>query len=423
MLTGYDLLDAAFLVLVGAVGLVVLWWPTRAASSSSRLDRLASDLGRYLGDWRVLALIAAVVYVGVTTYDLEVGLYGCSHASGPSDALAYYASGHAFLTGGDPFVVSNCGGTVSIPYGMSVVLVNAIGSLAGLPGVVYLWGAVAIAILPLTVWVGGPDRRYVVLVVATSLLFLPLAASQIDGASNLLVPAAVLLTLGLARRGGPLAGAVGGALASGRFPSLFPTVGASGRFSRPFVSGFTAVAAFGAVTGATYLVYRRTFLDIVFTGELGRRSFSLNLYGVLLRQGWLPGGDVILAVQAALTVALVAFVFFRARTALGGAAITLTGVVLLSQFLSFNILAWILPVALLGARPRWWLWGIGALGTLDYTLGYSWAAVELGVWWPYEVMDVALTLLLIGLFVDLWRADRAASPTEAPPPSSGATTS
>ncbi len=416
MLSSYATLDAGFLVAVAAVGLGVLWWPTRRPSTPSRLDRFAAAAGRYLGDWRVLALVAAVVYVGVTTYDLAVGLYGCTYASGPSDALAYLASGRAFLAGGDPFVVSNCGGTVLIPYGMSVVLVNAVGSLAGLPGVVYLWGAVSVAVLPLVAWVAGADRRYATLVVATSLLYLPLAVSQIDGASNLLVPVVVLLAVGLARRGGPLAGALGGALASGRFPSLFPTVGASGRFARPFVSGCAAIAAFAAVTGATYLAYRRTFLDVVFTGEFGRRSFSLNLYGVLLRQGWLTsGGDLLTAVQAALTIALVAAVFFRARTAIGGAAITLTGVALLSQFLSFNILGWILPVALLGPRPRWWLWGIGVVGTLDYTLGYGWAAVGLGIWWPYELMDVVLTVLLLGLFVDAWRADRAAGPGGAPP--------
>jgi hypothetical protein len=423
MLTDLGAFNAGVLVAVGAAGLGVLWWPTRTRTPPTRLDRIAADLGRYLGDWRILALVAAVVYVSVATYDLEAGLYGCSHAAGPSDALAYFESGHAFLTGGNPFVVSNCGSSVSIPYGMSVILVNAIGSLGGVPGVVLLWGAVAIAILPLTAWVAGPDRRYVVLVVATSLLFLPLVVSQIDGASNLLVPVAVLLTLGLARRGGVLAGAIGGALASGRFPSLFPTVGASGRFARPFASGFVAIAVFAGVTGVTYLAYGRAFLDAVFAGEFGRRSFSLNLYGVLIQQGWLPGGDWVAAVQAALTIALVVVVFFRARTALGGAAITLTGVLLLSQFLSFNILAWILPVALLGTRARWWLWGIGVLGTVDYTLGYSWAAVQLGIWWPYEAMDVVLTLLLVGLFLDMWRADGAAASSGGRTPEPTATTS
>jgi hypothetical protein len=423
MLTAFDVLNTAFLVVVAIAGLLVLWWPTRDGGSNTWLDRLATDIGRYVGDWRVLALVATVIYVGVTTYNFEAGLYGCSHAAGPSDALAYYESGRAFLTGGDPFVVTNCGGSVAIPYGLSVVLVNALGSIAGLPGVVLLWGAVAIAVLPLTAWVAGADRRHVVLVVATSLLFVPLVVSQIDGASNMLVPVAVLLTLGLARRGGPIAGAIGGVLATGRFPSLFPTVGASGRFSRPFLSGFVAIAAFAAVTGATYLAYGRVFLDNVFTGELGRHSFSLNFYGVLLQQGWLPNGEIVPAIQAVLTIALVIVVFFRARTAPGGAAITLTGVLLLSQFLSFNILAWILPVALLGARPRWWLWGIGVLGTCDYIVGYSWAAVDLGIWWPYEIMDVTITLLLIGLFVDVWRADRAAAPVMAPSAGSNPTTS
>jgi hypothetical protein len=424
MLTAFDVGDAVYLSAVAVAGLFLLWWRMRARVPGARLDRFGAEVGKYLGDWRVLALIAAVVYVGVTTYNLEAGLYACSRASGPSDALAYLSSGQAFLAGRDPFLVSNCGGTVSIPYGLSVVLVNAVGSLAGLPGVVYLWGAITVAVVPLTWWVADADRRYVTLVVTTSLLFLPLAVSQIDGASNVLVPVVVLVTLLVARRGGPLAGAVGGLLASGRFPTLFPTVGASGRFPRPFTSAVVAIVAFGAVTGATYLAYGRTFFDVVFTGEISRRSFSLNLYGVLLQQGWLPTtGDLVAAIQAVLTIALVVVVFFRARTALGAAAITLTGVALLSQFLSFNILAWLLPVALLGTRPQWWLWGIGVVGTIDYSLGYSWAALDLGVWWPYELMGVLLTVLLLGLFVDAWRADRAASRGADPPPAPGPTTS
>jgi hypothetical protein len=412
VLTALDDLDVVFLVAVGAAGLVLLWWPTRRAGPEGTLARVV----RQLADWRIVTATAAAVYVGVVAYDLAGGLYECSRAAGASDALAFLSSGRAFLSGANPFVVSNCGATVTIPYGFAAVLLNAVGSLGGLAGVVLVWGAVSVVVLPLTWWVAGPDRRYVTLVVGTSLLFLPIAVTQIDGASNLLVPAAVLLTLGLARRRGIVAAAVGGVLASARFPSLFPTVGATGRFQRPWLSGTVAVGAFALVTAGTYLAYGRGFLNVVFAGELGRRSFSLNLYGVLLQQGWLPAPAVLPVLQAALTVALVAVVWWRARTAVGAAAMVLAGVALLSQFLSFNILAWLLPVALVGARPRWWLWAIGAVGTLDYFVGYQYAAVGLGIWWPYELLDLAMTALLVLLLVDLWRADAA-----TPAPVSGAT--
>jgi hypothetical protein len=422
MLTGLDDLNAAFLVAVAAAGAFLLWWPTRPRRPNDRLAQLGDRVGAVLGDVRVLTAIAAAVYVGVVVYDLADGLYDCSRAMGASDALAFLASGRAFLAGANPFTVANCGGTVEIPYGLAAVLVNALGSLGGLPGVVLVWGAVSVAVLPLSWWVAGPPRRYVILVVATSLLYLPIAVTQIDGASNLLVPAAVLLAVGLGRTRGPVAGAVGGFLASGRFPSLFPTVGASGHFRRPLVSGAVAVVAFAAVTAATYLAYGHAFVDVVFAGEVGRRSFSLNLYGILLAHGWLPSADALLAIQAAFTVALVAVVWWRARTAIGAAAIVLAGVALVTQFLSYNILAWLLPAALVGGRSRLWLWAIGVVGTLDYYVGYQYAAVGLGIVGPYEALDLVMTVLLVALLLDLWRTD-AATPEARAGPAGPVTTS
>jgi hypothetical protein len=415
MVTGLADLDYGYLVVVGALGLVLLDRPGRHVPEA--YAAFARRVAPALDGWWAIAAIAAVVYVGVISYDVVNGLYLCSHASGASDALAYLASGQAFLRGADPFRVTSCGHAVTIPYGLSVVLVNALGSLGGVAGVALLWGAVAVAVVPLTWWAAGPDRAYVTLVVATSLLYLPLAISQIDGASNLLVPVIVLGAIVLARRGGPLAAAVAGALASGRFPALFPTVGATGRFPRPLVSGVVAVAAFAAVTGATYLAYGRGFVDVVFASQIGRRSFSLNLYGLLLQQGWLPSGDLVAGIQAALTIALVAVVWWRARTVVGAATLTLAGVALLTQFLSFNILGWLLPVALMGARPRLWLWAIGVVGTVNYIVGFGYAGLTLGIWWPYELLGILLTALLVLLLIDLVRADRAAGSAAPAAPS------
>ena len=401
MLTGLADLQVAFVVGVGGAGLVLLVAPGRLARVG------ASVLGAFVR-WWTLAVGAAAVYGAVVAYDLAFGLYSCARAAGASDALAFLASGRAFLSGGDPFQVANCGSTVAIPYGLATVLVNALGSLGGLAGIAVVWGAVTVLVLPLTWWVAGPAGRGAALAVATSLLYLPLAVVQIDGASNMLVPLAVLATLALAARGGPIAGAVGGVLATGRFPSLFPSVGATGRFSRPFVSGAVAVAAFALVTGGTYLAYGRGFFDLVFAGEVGRRSFSLNFWGPLLAQGWLPAGLAIPVLQAAAIVIVVGLVWWRASTAVGAAAITLVAIALATQYLSFNILAWLLPAALVPGRPRAWLWAIGVAGTAAYYVGYLYGVVGLGVLWPYDLLDVLVSVLLAGLLYDLVRWDRSA---------------
>ncbi|MGA7923992.1 MAG: hypothetical protein WCA77_08460, partial [Thermoplasmata archaeon] len=80
------------------------------------------------------------------------------------------------------------------------------------------------------------------------------------------------------------------------------------------------------------------------------------------------------------------------------------GVALLTQFLSFNILVWLLPVALVGARARWWLWGIAVVGSVNYDWILGLASGANAALWPSAVLDVLLTVLLVGLFVDLWRS-------------------
>ncbi len=392
--------DIAFLTVVGAAGLGLLAWP----SAVRALDRRFGGAVR----WWTIALGVAAIYGIVIGYNLAVGLYDCSYTGGVSDALAFLASGRAFLSGRDPFEVVSCGTAVQVPYGISTVLVNALGSTGGLPGITIVWGAVTVAVVPLTWWVAGPDRRRATLTLATSLLFVPLAVGQIDGASNMIVPAAILASLAIARYNGPLGAAIGGFFATGRFPALFPTAGAAGRFPRRALSVLAAIGAFAAVSAATLAVYGRSFVTIVFAGELSRHSFSLNAWGVLLAQGWLPSSEVITAAQAALIVALLLVLWWRASSPLGAVVIGFAGVALLTQYLSFNFLAWLLPVALVPGRPRWWLWAIGVVGTFDYAFAFSIGVADLGVVWPYELLDLAMTALLIGLFLDLWRWDQGA---------------
>jgi len=420
MLPGYQLFAYLLFGVLSLLGLLLLLLRTPYGGGLRRaVDRTLRAISPGGGaawlDWRLVLLVAGLGYALTVAFDVAIGLYRC-HGTGPSDILALAASGRAFWSGGNPFTVPNCGSSIEVPYGLAAVLVDALGSLGGPVGITALWGGIALLLVPLVWTLGGPDRRYVLLFVAVSPLYVPLVATQIDGASNALVPVTVLLALYLARRREPLAAAVGGFLATGRFPALFPLLGAAGRMRRRWAFAGVAIAVFLAVTAATYAVWGRAFFDPVFLSQAGRRSFSLNLYGVLIQQHLLPAGYAVAAGQAALTVLLVVAVFFRSRTALGAAAITLAGVALVTQFLSYSILVSLVPVALLGARPRWWLWAIGIVGTVNYDFAYSYAAVQEGQWLPYDVLGIVLTVLLVGLFWDLWRSELGAATAPGPTP-------
>ncbi|HXY12480.1 MAG TPA: hypothetical protein VEJ85_03185, partial [Thermoplasmata archaeon] len=71
---------------------------------------------------------------------------------------------------------------------------------------------------------------------------------------------------------------------------------------------------------------------------------------------------------------------------------------------------WLLPVALLGMRAKWWLWGVALVGSFNYDLALNVWAWDDGVSWPSMVLDIVLSALLIVLFVELWRHERASSP-------------
>ena len=374
-------------------------------------------------DWQPILVAATIAFAAVSAYGIVSGQYGC-HPPGVSDPIGVLNSGKAFWAGTDPFKVSDCGGSLEIPYGLASVLISAIGSFGGLTGIYVVWGAVALALIPLTWAVAGPDRRYVLLFVATSVLLVPLVSSQIDGATNAIVPTTVLLSLYLAGRSEPLAVAVGGFLSTARFPNLLPILGATGSFPRRrYLSFVVALVAFGGVTALTFAVWGNEFLNPVFLQQIGRRSFSLNLYGILLFENWLPGGIGVETVEVVLTVALVVAVFLSMRSPIVAASIVLVGFALLTPFLSFNILVWLLPVALVGARARWWLWGVAFVGSLNYDLALNIWAWDDGVTWPSMVFDVVLTILLLALFVDLWRQQLAAQRGGGSPAPVPATTS
>jgi hypothetical protein len=419
-MTAYNLLGAIFAVFVTFLNFILLYSRTeRGRRFRARMGRLLRrttgrpDLGWI--EWWHIAGIVALVLGTVMTFDLLTGLYSCPAPGAPSDIGGFLAQGHALWVGSDPFKVPDCGTTILEPDGLAAVLINGIGSLGGVAGIALIWGAISVALVPVTWFAAGPDRRYLTLVVATSPLYLPLVAGQIDGASNALVPLTILLTLYLASRNEVRATLLAGFLATQRFPTLFPVLGMTGSFRRRFSAAAALLVAFAVGTGVAFLIWGPSFLGPVFFDQVNRRSFSLKVWGVLLLNNLVPTGHGLTIGQALLTLLLVGVVFFRVRSPLRAAAITLCGVALLTQFLSFNILVWLLPVALVGVRPRWWLWGIGIIGSINYDYALNLATGPHATLWPTELLDIALTVLLLGLLLDLWRM------ADTPPPESSAT--
>jgi hypothetical protein len=412
------------IVLISAAGLLVLWYDSpRHAGWQARVRRWARRLtGRRDLAWvdgPFLTGVAAVAFALGALVLWSSGGYACT-AAGPPDLTTLVASGRAFLGGGDPFTITACGRAGNpVPAGIASVLLDALGSIAGPVGVLLVWGSVSVAIIPLLWSLAGSQGGRATVFVLASFLYLPIVAIQIDGASLALVPVTVLLALYLARQGWVRAAAVGGFLATGRFPALFPVLGASGRAgSRRSVVFAVALGAFAAATLATFAVYGSRFSGPVFWAQLSRSHLALNCWGVLEGEGWLTPSSSVAIVQAILTVALVGACWAWARSALGGAAIVLTGTVLLAQFLSFTELVFLVPVALVGTRSRWWLWAIGVVASTNYLLAMRSLDWLGGPSRFSYALDLLLTALLLGLMIELVRAElrvpRSASDPASP---------
>lgn len=414
------LILVGFIAVAALAGFFVLWyespghwiWRAWVRRGSERLTGRA-DL-TWVNVW-VLTTVAAAVFTLGAGVNWALGVYGCS-PGGPSDLITLWTSGHAFLHGGDPFTITACGTSGNpVPAGLASVFIDAVGSLGGLAGILLVWGAVSVAIIPL-IWTLSEQTPAIATVwVLVSLLYFPIVAAQVDGASLALVPLAILLTLYLARLGWVRAAAVGGFLSTGRFPALFPILGATGRAgSRRAVAFVSALGLFAAVTGVSVAVYGASFTGPAFFLQFTREGFTLNYWGVLEGLGWLVPSTGVTIVQTALTIALVVVVWGWARSTLGAVAIVLTGIVLLAQFLSFDELVFLLPVALIGTRARWWLWAIGlvAISNYLYLLAFQPVASVGNSAVPSYALDFVLTALLLGLLVELLRTEIERWPKE-----------
>lgn len=406
-------------VLVLALGFLVIayrWdrtpWARRGVDAVLRRISPGGGVG-WLELWHLVAIVSAIfAFFAVGNY-LD-GLYQCKGIGG-DDTLAFLTSGRAFLGGHDPFFVQVCMQGDDIPYGLAAVALNALAAPLGLLGVWLVWDLVALSLLPLVWMLAGPDRRYVTILVATSALFIPEVCGQITGASNAIVPLTLLLSVFLLASHRRWASVLGGLLSTARFPALFPILGNTGGLGKDrwWVPTLTA-GAFGAATLLAYAEWGSGFVNVVFLSQVTRTgqasTYSMgseNYFGVLMSNGLAPGGYALPVLQGALTLLLVEEVWRRRFSPLRGGVVVIVGITLLTQYLPFSFLIWLLPLALLGAAEQRGLWVLSLVGTADYGLGYNLFYSHYGVVWVGQGLDLVVTAVLLWQFVLLWKAAEA----------------
>ncbi len=357
---------------------------------------------KWLKLWHILVPLVALTALNVAW---NVSTIACSN-----DALAIFASGQAALHGHDPFAVSFCSGPTPdhIPYGLAEVSLNALGAVSGsVLGVWLVWQGLALAVVPLVWAIGGDDRRYLSVLVATSLLYLPNILTNI-GVENVVVAVSVLLMIyavEAARRGSTAFKALAAFLSTARFPAVFGLLGASSRAGRRRWSHWLLVLGiFGGSALLAYGLWGPDAIRIVYFSQFTRTgSESGNLFTLLTREGWVEPSWTVAVVQGAGLALLVLFVNWRGYATRAACAIPLVGVMLFSQYLTFHFVVWLVPVVLVGATANWWLLAYGAAVAVNENVLYWYYALDRGIWWPYELNGVLITAILVCLLITIVR--------------------
>jgi hypothetical protein len=389
-----------------ASGIVVLYGWSGAAAFRARVDRSLIARRRTLPslpwDWRVVTLVLGVVFL-VAAF-VQSAPIPCS--AGEDDTLALLQSGRNVLSGGNPFVTTQCGHYVLIPYGVASVLGDALGSLGGRVGIWLVWNVAALALIPLTWFLAGAYRWYTTLFVATSMLYAPLVVGSIQGGHSAVVPIAALLGIGLALRRNPFAGAWAGFLSTVKFPSLFPFWGGlAGVGSRWWRELFISAVVFGALSLLVGALWGSSADNLLFTQQLSRADFSINEFGVLIPIGRMPPTLVLEILQGISLLAALAFVHLRRWSAVPAVALLSVVVALVAQRFTSNFMIWLLPVALLGPVYSRWLFAIGVVGVLDATMALPICSSS-GACGPSEALGGVFGLLLVILLVQILGEER-----------------
>ena len=356
--------------------------------------------------WHIMVPLAAVTLANV--------VWNVSWAHCSDDSFAILASGTAALHGHDPFSVAYCSHpyATSIPYGLAEVSLNALGALAGsIAGIWLVWQLFALAVVPLVWKVAGEDRRYVSVLAATSVLYLPNIATNL-GVENMVVPVSVLLmlfALQVPGRRGTLLQGVAAFFSTARFPAVFPLLGSSASRGRKRTGSLAIViGVFLGAAALSFALWGWDAIQVVYLGQFARaNSESLNLFALLIHEGWFQPSLLAAAVQGAGLLLLLLWVHLRGYSPLAACAIPLVGVMVFSQYLNYHFVAWLIPLVLLGATVNWWLLLFASVAVVNENVLYWYLALDRGVYWPYELTGVVLSAILIGLLVTIVRVEES----------------
>jgi hypothetical protein len=422
-LTAIGLAGSSLVFLVSfALSFLVLAYRSRFFPSVRRgVDRLQHRLtGR--SDWSWLRLWHLMVPLAALTLANVVWNVAGAHCS--DDSFAILASGTAALNGHDPFSVAFCAHptATSIPYGLAEVTLDALGALSGsIVGIWLVWQLFALIVVPLVWKIGGEDRRYLSVLAGTSVLYLPNIATNL-GVENIVVAVSVLLMLFAlqlpGRRGIALQG-LAAFFSTARFPALFPLLGASAsQGRRRIVSLLLVIGVFLGAAALSWALWGWDAIQVVYLGQFARaNSESLNLFALLIHEGWFQPSLWAAAAQGAGLLALVVFVHVRGYSARAACAVPLLGVMIFSQYLNYHFVAWLIPLVLLGATVNWGLLLFAAVAAVNENVLYWYLALDRGVYWPYELAGVVLVGILLFLLVVIVRNEEArlrSAPREEP---------
>jgi hypothetical protein len=384
-------------------GLVVLYgWP-RAAAFRRWIDRnfvhRLQVIASVRWDWRVVALVLGIVFVAAAF--LQSGPIPCS--AGEDDTLALLQSGRNFLAGGNPFVTTQCGHLVSVPYGLASVLLDALGSVGGRVGIWVVWNLLALLLIPLTWALAGSQRWYATIFVATSMLYAPLVVGSIQGGHSAIVPVAALLGIWLALRRNPAAGVLAGFLSTVKFPSIFPFWGGlSGVGTERWRALVLSIVVFGGLSLLVVALWGGATFSLLFSSQLTRADLSINEFGVLIPLHALPPAIALEAIQGVSLLAALIFVHLRNWSAVPAIALLTVVVALVAQRFTANFMIWLLPVALLGPAYSRWLFALGIVGIADATLALP-ACLNHGACGPSEGLGALFGLLLLVVLILILR--------------------
>jgi hypothetical protein len=175
---------------------------------------------------------------------------------------------------------------------------------------------------------------------------------------------------------------------------------------------------FLGAAAVSYALWGWDAVQVVYLGQFARaNSESLNLFALLIHEGWVQPSLGLAAIQGGGLLLFVLFVHVRGYSPLAACAIPLVGVMIFSQYLNYHFVAWLIPLLLLGASTNWWLLAYASVAAVTENVLYWNLALVGGVWWPYELCGILLLAILLCMLVTIVRSEEARLRSRATAPS------